>query len=124
MTTSSVQIKGGPVGLDEVVINGQDVSSQLTAVTVVAESPQSVNQVHLTAIADVNLDIEGAVYVHDGVSAKKIAGAVVEWLNTRNAREIEAEALGRFGMNDDEPFAAKVLGVLADMASEAGELAS
>jgi len=119
MAVQKVQIEGGPVGLDSIVVDGQDVTKQVSAMTLVSGGPHELTEIHLTSPVEVGLDIEGAVYVRDETNNASLLASLAEWLRTRDAEEIEELALKSYGMEDDQTMTQKVLEILANMAGEA-----
>jgi len=123
MQTANVKIEGGPVGLDSIMVNDQDITKQVTALTVVANGPRELTEVHITSPTELALDLDGVVYVRDEFDSASVMSSLEEWIRTRDASQIEELALKSFGMDDDETMTQKVLGILADMAGEASESA-
>ena len=121
MGSSKVKIKSGPIGIDSVELDGEDISDKVGAISVSAGAgPGDLTQIHITTIGETELEVEGAVYIHDGqANQTEAAKGFAEWLESRDPQELETQALALFGMNEEEPFAAKILQILAEMVREA-----
>lgn len=117
--TNKIKIKGGPVGVEGIWVN----DAEVRATSAVLEMRRDeVHKLHLTSpVWENDIEIEGVVYVHSEVSNRDTMKAVSVWLRGLNAREIEGQALGLYGQDDSDPFAAKVIEILAQAAEVAAE---
>lgn len=114
MKTSKVKIKAGILGPEEVVVDGEDITEKVVGVTF-RSADKNVNEVWIELAPELDVESEAVVKVSNQIDTREIMGTFVEWLERVDPGELEQSALGLYGMNEDGPYAEKVLQVLINM---------
>lgn len=118
MSVAKVKLQGGPVGYDKIEVDGVDITDNVSKLSLVSPSPNEISELHVTLLPKVDVELEAAVVVHDVVDEKHVLYTMKEWISRLDADDIERSALEMFGMNDNEPFSAKVLRVIQEILDE------
>lgn len=111
MKTATVEIVAGPVGLSRLLINGQDLSAEVSGVqvNVTDGQPTEVFIRQPPGAEDLQITGDGIVYISGG------SGGVKEFLAKVNPAALEERAMEGLGYGEDNVVSA-VLAVLTEMA--------
>lgn len=114
MQPAKFVIVSGALGLDQLLIDGTDVTDQVQAVQVQTRPGQpTALMVHLAA--DGSITGEGIVYIQP---ERADGGAVARMVRSLDPKEIDAKAMERLDWGSEGTLTAIVLEVIAEKLSE------
>lgn len=113
MDIAEFEIQVGAHGRGQVIVNGEDVSDKVNAVSF-HTGPQMVPTLILSGVATGTIQGAGIVEVRGEGNSAAVAG----FIRNLDPEEVEEEALANLGQGDDPNVTAAVLSLVARLVEE------